>query len=80
MHPYDLVVVDFVACLFVVVKVYCQVAMMLFDLLHDTSVNNDLIDCAQYALDSSKLYFTPYLIHYSVLSHVFCHQARQDLI
>ena len=71
---------DFVVCLFVVVKGYCQVGMMLLDLVHDTSVNDELIDYAQYAFYSSQFFFVPYFIHYSVLSHVFCHQARQDLM
>ena len=38
--------------------------MMLFDLLHDTSVDDDLIDCAQYAFYSSQLSFVPFFIHF----------------
>ena len=80
-HTHHPVMVEFVACLFVVVKGYCQVAIILLDLLDDTSVDDELIDCAQYAFCSSKLSFIPYFIHHiSLLSHVFCHQARQDLM
>ena len=56
--------VNFVVCFFVVAKGYCEVAMMLLDLLHDTSVNHELIDCAQYAFYSSQLSFVPYFIHW----------------
>ena len=41
--------------------------MMLFDLLHDTSVDDDLIDCAQYAFYSSQLSFVPFFIHFIVV-------------
>ena len=63
--------VNFGIYLFVVIKGYCQVAMMLPDLLHDTSVADELTDCAQYL---SHISFT------AVCSRVFCHQAHQDLI
>ena len=80
MHPYHPVMVDVVVCLFVVIKGQCQVAMMLLDHLHDTSVDDELISCAQCALYSSQLSFVPYFIHYSVLSHVLRHKAHQDLV
>ena len=41
--------------------------MMLFDLLHDISVDDDLIDCAQYAFYSSQLSFVPFFIHFIVV-------------
>ena len=46
---------------FVVVKCYCQFVMTLLDLLNDTFVDDELIDCAQYAFYSCKLSFVPYL-------------------
>ena len=69
--PYHSVMVNFGIYLFVVIKGYCQVAMMLPDLLHDTSVADELTKCAQYL---SHISFT------AVCSRVFCHQAHQDLI
>ena len=79
-HPYHPIMADFVVCLFVVIKGYCQVAMMLLDLLHDASVDDELIYCVQYAFHSSQFSFVLYFIHCSVLSHVFRQQARQDLL
>ena len=53
---------------------------MFFDLLHDTSVNDEVIDCAQFAFYRFQLSFISYFIHCSVLSHVLHHQTRQDVI
>ena len=41
-RPYHPLMVDFVVCLFVVIKGYCQDAMTLLDLPHDTSVDDQL--------------------------------------
>ena len=79
-HPYHPIMADFVVCLFVVIKGYFQVAMMLLDLLDDASVDDELIYCAQYAFYSSQFSFVLYFIHCSVLSHVFRQQARLDLL
>ena len=76
--------VDYVVWLFVVERGYCQVAMMLCDLLHDSRalIHQSMMSWSKVPIMPSAALSCPlsHILFTAVCSHVFRHQTCQDLI
>ena len=64
--------VYFIICLFVIIKSNSKIPIVLLDFFHDTSVNDELINCSQYSFYHSKLPFIPDFVNQCVFTHIRC--------